>query len=195
MPPLRPSKSTRSPLPANWPRTSWRGLPPTIAQGRRHPCGADRPVVDRLGLQHSRQRRAAYAAGARLRHSRGGWTASALHRQAQAADEDRSLSHPALPTCARPRALKPTIAELAKAGAKVALDPVLAAERLQMLVDDNGGTVVAAADPARIPRATKNARRNRRRPRGAPARWRGGHEAALLARRAAAGDRSTRSPS
>src|SRR6185312_2062903 len=48
------------------------------------------------------------------------------------------------------------IADLAKAGAKIALDPVLAAEKLKMLVEENGGTIVAAADPARIPRATKN---------------------------------------
>ncbi len=48
------------------------------------------------------------------------------------------------------------VAALAKDGAKIALDPVLAAEKLKMLVDDNGGAVVLAADPARIPRATKN---------------------------------------
>ncbi|TIV05323.1 MAG: aminopeptidase P family protein, partial [Mesorhizobium sp.] len=48
------------------------------------------------------------------------------------------------------------IVELAKNGARIALDPVLAAEKLRMLTEDNGGTVVLAADPARIPRATKN---------------------------------------
>ncbi|TGQ69692.1 aminopeptidase P family protein [Mesorhizobium sp. M00.F.Ca.ET.186.01.1.1] len=48
------------------------------------------------------------------------------------------------------------ITALAKASAKIALDPVLAADRLRMLVEDNGGTVVLAPDPARIPRATKN---------------------------------------
>ncbi len=48
------------------------------------------------------------------------------------------------------------VVALAKGGAKIALDPVLAAEKLRMLVEDNGGTVVAAPDPARIPRATKN---------------------------------------
>ncbi|TPN81592.1 aminopeptidase P family protein [Mesorhizobium sp. CU2] len=55
-----------------------------------------------------------------------------------------------------PNEFEAAIAELAKAGAKIALDPVLAAEKLRMLVEDNGGSVVLAADPARIPRATKN---------------------------------------
>ncbi len=41
--------------------------------------------------------------------------------------------------------------------ARIGLDPALAAERLRLLVKDNGGTVVAMADPARLPRATKNA--------------------------------------
>ena len=68
---------------------------------------------------------------------------------------DRSLSDPACRS-AQPGALEAEIAALAKAGAKIALDPVLAAEQLRMLVEENGGTVVAATDPARIPRATKN---------------------------------------
>lgn len=55
-----------------------------------------------------------------------------------------------------PGEFEAAIEALAKGGAKIALDPVLAADRLRMLVEDNGGTVVAAADPARIPRATKN---------------------------------------
>ena len=55
-----------------------------------------------------------------------------------------------------PEALEAEIAALAKSGAKVALDPVLAAEKLKLLIEENGGTVVSAADPARIPRATKN---------------------------------------
>ena len=55
-----------------------------------------------------------------------------------------------------PGEFEAAIAALAKGGAKIALDPVLAAEKLKMLVEGNGGTVVAAPDPARIPRATKN---------------------------------------
>jgi Xaa-Pro aminopeptidase len=55
-----------------------------------------------------------------------------------------------------PGAFESSIASLAKAGGRIALDPMLAADRLRMLVEDNGGTVVAAPDPARIPRATKN---------------------------------------
>jgi Xaa-Pro aminopeptidase len=56
-----------------------------------------------------------------------------------------------------PSEFEPAIAALAKSGAKVALDPALAADRLRALVEENGGTVAAAADPARIPRAIKNA--------------------------------------
>lgn len=55
-----------------------------------------------------------------------------------------------------PGEFEAAIIALAKGGARIALDPVLAAEKLRMLVDDNGGAFVAAPDPARIPRATKN---------------------------------------
>jgi len=55
-----------------------------------------------------------------------------------------------------PDALQQDLAKIAKAGGKIALDPVLAAEKLRALVEENGGTVVSEADPARLPRATKN---------------------------------------
>lgn len=55
-----------------------------------------------------------------------------------------------------PSTLGSEIAALAASGARIALDPALAAEHLRMLVAENGGTVVEAADPARLPRATKN---------------------------------------
>ena len=55
-----------------------------------------------------------------------------------------------------PAAFEGAVAGLARGGAKIALDPVLAAEKLKMLVEGNDGTVISAADPARIPRATKN---------------------------------------
>ncbi|WP_378949968.1 aminopeptidase P family protein [Mesorhizobium sp. ANAO-SY3R2] len=55
-----------------------------------------------------------------------------------------------------PAELESAVAALAQSGAKIALDPVLAADRLRALIEDNGGTVVAAPDPARLPRATKN---------------------------------------
>ncbi len=61
-----------------------------------------------------------------------------------------------LATLRPPSALEPDLIALAKTGARVALDPVLAAEKLRQLVAGNGGTVVDAQDPARIPRATKN---------------------------------------
>jgi len=56
-----------------------------------------------------------------------------------------------------PADFEPAVASRAKAGARIALDPALAAEKLRALIADNGGTVVEAPDPARIPRAVKNA--------------------------------------
>ena len=55
-----------------------------------------------------------------------------------------------------PSDLETEIAALAAAGARISLDPALAAERLKTLVLEAGGDVVPSADPARIPRATKN---------------------------------------
>ncbi len=55
-----------------------------------------------------------------------------------------------------PDALTGDLIKLAKSGAKVALDPALAAEKLRAMIEENGGTVVSEADPARLPRATKN---------------------------------------
>ncbi|MBZ9807548.1 aminopeptidase P family protein [Mesorhizobium sp. BR1-1-9] len=55
-----------------------------------------------------------------------------------------------------PGEFEAAVVALAKSGAKIALDPVLAADKLRMLVEDNGGEVIVAPDPARIPRATKN---------------------------------------
>ncbi len=43
------------------------------------------------------------------------------------------------------------------AGDRIGLDPSLAAERLRLIVEEAGGAVVEVGDPARLPRATKNA--------------------------------------
>lgn len=56
-----------------------------------------------------------------------------------------------------PRRLEPELAHLAARGATIALDPALAADRLRTLVEEAGGKVVEAPDPARLPRASKNA--------------------------------------
>jgi len=56
-----------------------------------------------------------------------------------------------------PRRLEPELARLATQGAAIALDPALAADRLRTLVEEAGGKVVQASDPARLPRAAKNA--------------------------------------
>ena len=55
-----------------------------------------------------------------------------------------------------PNALEDAVARLAAAGGRISLDPSLAADRLRMIVDDNGGTVMQLPDPARLPRAVKN---------------------------------------
>ncbi|ODT06359.1 MAG: X-Pro aminopeptidase [Mesorhizobium sp. SCN 65-20] len=55
-----------------------------------------------------------------------------------------------------PADLEGFIADLARNDARIALDPVLAADRLRALIEENGGTAIAAPDPARLPRATKN---------------------------------------
>src|SRR5690606_15090174 len=55
-----------------------------------------------------------------------------------------------------PESLEAEITRLASQGARIGLDPALAAERLRLLVKENGGTVVPLSDPARLPRAVKN---------------------------------------
>jgi Xaa-Pro aminopeptidase len=55
-----------------------------------------------------------------------------------------------------PEALESEVVRLAQTGAAFGLDPALAAERLRMLVEENGGKTTNLADPARLPRATKN---------------------------------------
>lgn len=56
----------------------------------------------------------------------------------------------------RPEDLDAAVVALARSGARISLDPALAADRLRILIEENGGTVVAAQDPARLPRAVKN---------------------------------------
>lgn len=56
-----------------------------------------------------------------------------------------------------PDRLEEVLGSLAREGAKIGLDPALAPERLRDLVEEAGGAVVLMADPARLPRATKNA--------------------------------------
>jgi Xaa-Pro aminopeptidase len=56
----------------------------------------------------------------------------------------------------QPDRLEPELVALAKSGPAIGLDPVLAADRLRQLVEENGGKYIALSDPARLPRATKN---------------------------------------
>jgi Xaa-Pro aminopeptidase len=55
-----------------------------------------------------------------------------------------------------PSALEEELGRLAANGASIALDPLLAADQLRRIVEDAGGKIVEASDPARIPRAQKN---------------------------------------
>lgn len=55
-----------------------------------------------------------------------------------------------------PETLEAEVAAIAATGAHVSLDPALAADRIRMLVEENGGKVLALPDPARLPRAVKN---------------------------------------
>ena len=57
---------------------------------------------------------------------------------------------------AAPEALEAALGDIAD-GRRVMLDPALAADRLREIVDAAGGTVVHGTDPARLPRARKNA--------------------------------------
>lgn len=61
-----------------------------------------------------------------------------------------------LATLCPPEALESDLSVLA-ADKRVGLDPQLAAERLRHIVDTAGGKVVETPDPARLPRAMKNA--------------------------------------
>ena len=125
-------------------------------QGRRHACRADRPVLDRLGLQHPRRRRAAHAAGARLRGARRRRQAPAVHGPAQVLAHGRGLSHPARRICTSPANSRRRSQPLPRAARRSRSTRCWRRKSCRMLVEDNGGTVVAAPDPARIPRATKN---------------------------------------
>lgn len=55
-----------------------------------------------------------------------------------------------------PSALLDALEDRARGGEKIGLDAALAAERLRLVVEEAGGTVVPLPDPARLPRATKN---------------------------------------
>jgi Xaa-Pro aminopeptidase len=56
-----------------------------------------------------------------------------------------------------PSELDAELARLAAGGRKIGLDPALAAEHFRVFVEANGGAYVKLDDPARLPRATKNA--------------------------------------
>ncbi|WP_420962728.1 aminopeptidase P family protein [Brucella sp. IR073] len=55
-----------------------------------------------------------------------------------------------------PGSLEDYLKSLAEKGDAILLDPVLAAEKLRMVVEDAGGKVIEGKDPARLPRALKN---------------------------------------
>ena len=190
----RRSKSIRSNFAGELAKDKLARLAGAIAKARRDACRADRPVLDRLGLQHPRRRRAAHAAGARLRDSRRRRPAPAVHRQAQAADRDGGLSHPACRLAARRPRSRPRSRRLPRP-ARRSRSTRCSRPKSCACWSRTMAARSSAADPARLPRATKNQRRDRRRPRRPPPRRRGGGEASVLARRASSPARSTRSRS
>jgi Xaa-Pro aminopeptidase len=54
-----------------------------------------------------------------------------------------------------PETLEAELTKLARQNARISLDPALAADKLRMLIEENGGTIVESPDPARLPRAVK----------------------------------------
>ncbi|WP_295809383.1 aminopeptidase P family protein [uncultured Nitratireductor sp.] len=56
-----------------------------------------------------------------------------------------------------PSTLEDEVARCAQGGRTIGLDPALAAERLRLTVQDASGSVTELDDPARLPRAVKNA--------------------------------------
>ncbi len=57
---------------------------------------------------------------------------------------------------AAPADLEGNLSARAVKGEAILLDPALAAEKLRLIVDSSGGSVIEGKDPARIPRAIKN---------------------------------------
>jgi Xaa-Pro aminopeptidase len=54
-----------------------------------------------------------------------------------------------------PETLEAEVAQLARQNARISLDPSLAADKLRMVIEENGGIVLSLPDPARLPRAVK----------------------------------------
>ena len=81
----------------------------------------------------------------------------ALYMEAKKLGAEAGAHVRALAALRPPQALETDLAERAAAGGRIVLDPQLAAERLRLLVEAAGGTVVEMPDPARLPRATKTA--------------------------------------
>ena len=77
-----------------------------------------------------------------------------IDREKLTIETDAYLSQ--LATVLEPAELEPHLAALAAKSSRIGLDPALAAEKLRMIVEDNGGATVDLADPARLPRAIKN---------------------------------------
>ncbi len=62
-----------------------------------------------------------------------------------------------LSTLRPPSALEGDISAFAAEGKTVMLDPALAADKLRLIIEQAGGKIVDGLDPARLPRAVKNA--------------------------------------
>ena len=88
--------------------------PGRTEKAARRCAGGVRPAERRLGVQHPRLGRRAYAAGARLRGHSGRGQAVALCRRGQARQQSRAMRWRKSPRCARP-AISPTTSRNTKA--------------------------------------------------------------------------------
>ena len=139
------------------------------AKGRRG--GAVGARFDRLGVQRARRRRVAHpgraglCAGPRRRHRR------PVRRRARRS-MPRSASISAMACgCTSASAFEPALRELA--GKTVAVDPERAVAAIFDALDQAGAKIIAVRDPTVLPKAIKNAGRDRRPPGGPGARRRG----------------------
>ena len=116
-------------------------------------AGGVRSAERRLGIQHPRRRRRAYAAGARLCGDPARGQARALSRAGQA----RRQNAPALEPIATLRAPGDLAHDLTQfKGKTVRLDSASAADALTRLIAGSGGKPMRGADPIALMKATKN---------------------------------------
>ena len=110
-----------------------------------------------MAVQHPRQRRAAHAGGARLRHGAEGRPAGALYRRPQARQRCARIASRRSPRCAPTTISSATSQRSAKRNARCGSIPPICPEAIARLVAENGGKIVRGSDPIAPMKAVKNA--------------------------------------